>query len=71
MRPPVAENYVGGRGVLETLQKEFGLKASHQGKRLTVFLRDDVDAAVMLAHLSGWKSDQIRSASGSSDRSPA
>lgn len=58
LRPADAEHYVGGGELLARLCSHFGLRPSIQRRRLTAYLRDDLDKAVNAAHLAGWDADK-------------
>lgn len=54
LRPAAAEHYVGGGELLARLRSHFGLRPSIQQRKLTAYLREDLDKAINAAHLAGW-----------------
>ena len=55
LRPVAAKHYVGGEELLARLCRDFGLRPSIQRRKLTAYLREDLDKAVNEAHLAGWQ----------------
>jgi hypothetical protein len=54
LRPPEAAKYVGGEQVLAKLKEWGWLRPLVERKRLTVYDRCDLDAAVDRLALDGW-----------------